>query len=318
MAQSLKQALRAYCNLNSDIDDLNQIVKNTCADDKAYEAELKRRTHEYMQTHRIDCLFDAMTGKFVYRNVRSTPRPLSEDMQALVIAEIEKAEREGKLVATDVETLLLDVITMIQSVRSSKTESLKISEKKPASIKNAVEPSVKKVGEMVNQYVVLAEQNAVKAAQVAQVKKDLKEQLQQIEAPVKQYCEAKSIEKKPLNFPRRWSTQFSNCVSTLDPTYFTKVKKHTARRYLKYTKFRARNRTVKSLRPSKKHMKEVLTDLVTERQTGWTHVSIVKTLFKKLYEEAEAKIVQKLQECETTPVFKLSLGSKLGMDDDDE
>lgn len=317
MARSIRQALRDYCNLNSDLADLAVISKQVGAEDKQYLAEMKRQTHEYMQTHHVDCFLDGASGKFVYRASRLVPRPLSAELEEMILAEIDKAEQEGKLVAADVEAVLLDVVTMIQKIRSHKTESLRIGPKKPTSIKDVVEPKIKEVRDMLSKYVALTDQTTDRDTAVSTAKKIIKEKLTEIVPAVKDYCAAQSIVKKATNFPRRWTAVFTSCVNGLLPDYFSTVKKHTARRYLQYKQSKARNCKVTSLRPSKTHITDILTDLARETPTGWTHLSMAKRLFKRLHEEAEQTIVTKLAANDTAPVFKVSLGASLGLNEDE-
>lgn len=313
--RAIKQALRDYCNLRSDIDEISQVSKEMCAEDKAYATELKRRVHEYMQSQRIDCMFDVSSGKFVYRASRKTAKPLSEDMQALIVEEVEKQEREGKLTFVDVETLLLDVIHLIQEVRSTQTETLKIGDKKPASVADAVTPHIPEVAQMLKTYVEMEEKLKQASALVSNVKSQLGEKLNEVVPIVREYCATHKIVKKPMNFRRQWSTTFTKSVAHFDPTYMQKTTPQTTRRYLQYKQSKARNRKITTLRPSKKHMAEVLENITSSRSLGWTHSKVVKQLFVKLYEEAEQAVEKKLQENETAPVFKVSLGAKLGLDD---
>ncbi len=317
MARSLRQALRDYCNLNADLADLTAALNEAHGEDKQYLTGLKRRVHEYMQLHKVECFFDAQSTQFVYRSARNTARPLSDEMQQLILEEVAKAEQTANLSGTDVQTLLLAVIALIQEVRTKTTETLKIASKKPETIKVAVTPDIPEVTHMVHEYITLTQKINHANAAVTQVKKDLKEQLVSVEPVVKEYCAGHSIVKKPMNFPRRWSSAFSTCMAAMDPEYFKKKHARTARRYLQYKQSKARNRKVTTLRPSKKHMTEILQNVVASKKTGWTYTTLVQTLFRYLYQEAEEAIVHKLEESDKTPVFKVSLGATVGLEEDE-
>jgi len=309
-SRAIKQALRDYCNLTTDLAELGSVSKTQCAEDKVLLNECKRQLHEHMQAHHIDCLFDEASGKFLYRAFRSSARPLSEDMQALIIEEIAQAEQEGKLKFVDLESLVLDVVRLIQQVRTGKTESLKISDKKPTSVAAAVTPSVQELAKLLSTYLSLDEKLKKLDASMKEVKKELTEKLTEVKPLVEEYCKSRSIVKKPMDFQRRMSSSFSGCIVKFEPGYFNRVKQARARRFLQYKQSKYRNRKVTTLRPSKKHMAEVLEGLTTKKTSGWTHTSLVQTLFKTLYEEAEEVLVKKLEENENTPVFKVSLTGK--------
>jgi hypothetical protein len=316
-ARATKQTLRDYCNWTTDLAELARVSKTSCAEDKVFCNDVKRQLHEHMQTHHIDCFYDTVSGKFLYRTSRSSPKALSEEMQLLVLEEIGKAETEGKLKFVDIKTLVLDVIRLIQQVRTNKTESIKIDVKKPASASDAVTPTVKEVVTMLSAYIATDDKLSKLDSFGKDVKKNLTEKLKDVKPLVEDYCKTHSIIKKPMDFRRRISSEFTTCVTKFEPDYFNKVKSQHARRFLQYKQSKSRNCKVVTLRPSKKHMTEVLEQLTTQQTAGWTHVKLVQTLFKKLHEEAEENIVKKLEENETNPVFKLSL---LGVatEDDDE
>jgi hypothetical protein len=303
----LKQALKNYCNWSTDLAELAGARKVGCADDILRRNELKRQIHEYMQAQHIDCLYNEKRAKFVYRAVRKNARPLSEDMQSLILEEIGKAEREGKLQFVDTEMLILDVIRLIQQTRTASTETLKVSDKKPSTIGDAVVPTIPAVAAMMSTYLDLEAKLCRLDAAVKQVKDDLTARINEVKPIVAEYCKARSVIKKPMDFNRRMSSSFSKCIVEFDPTYFSRVRRQKARRFLQYKQSRSRNRKVTTLRPSKKHMTETLEMLTRQKTTGWTHVKIVKQLFKTLYDEAEQTIAKKLEENESNPVFKVSL-----------
>lgn len=303
----LKQALKNYCNWSTDLADLAEARKVSCAEDILRRNELKCQIHEYMQAQHIDCLYDESRTKFVYRAVRKSARPLSEDMQALILEEIGKAERDGKLKFVDIEMLILDVIRLIQQTRATSTETLKLGDKKPATAGDAVVPTIPAVATMLATYIDLDAKLVRLDAAVKKVKDDLTARIKEVKPIVEGYCKTRSVIKKPMDFNRRMSSGFSKCIVEFDPTYFSRVQKQKARRFLQYKQSRSRNRKVSTLRPSKKHMTEVLETLTRQKTTGWTHVGLVQQLFKSLYDEAEQLIVKKLEENESNPVFKVSL-----------
>ena len=309
--RAIKQALRDYCNWSTDLAELATVSRKVCAEDKMYCNDMKRQLHEYMQQQHIDCMLDTASQKFLFRSVRNVPRPLTEDIQSLILQEISKAEQEGKLVNTDTETLILDVITLIQKCRTGKSETLKIGDKKPTSVATVVTPQVPEVGKMLSNYIAIVEKNNQLDTSAKQVKKDLAEKIKEVEPIVKEYCSSHSIVKKPMNFPRRMSAEFSSCITKFEPSYFSTVKSKTARRYLQFKRSKCRNRKITTLRPSKKHMVATLEALTTQRKTGWSHTKLVRELFKTLYDEAEQAVIRKIQENETTPVFKVSLGASV-------
>ena len=313
---SINQALRSFCNLSSDLEELTTVQAQACAEDAAFCTNAKRQLHEHMQTHKIDCMLDILSGKFLCRVTRSTPKALSEEMQELILEEIGKAENEGKLTFMNTEALILDVIRLIQQVRTSKTESLQICAKKPPSVADAVVPTVKEVASMMSMYIQLAEKIAGLAKIAGDTKKELVEKIEALKPSVEEYCRSRNLIKKPITFPRRMSTAFTACVTKFEPAYFSTVKSRKSRRFMQYKQSKARARKISALRPSKKHMVEVLETLTSQQTSGWTHVKLVKTLFERLYKEAEDSIAEKLKENEANPVFKVSLGRK-GADDEE-
>ena len=315
MSRTLRHALRKYCNLNADLDALTETSKEARADDKAFLEDLKRRVHEYMQKHKIECFFEENSKKFIYRSSRATTKPLTEALRALIIQEVEKAEKDGKLTYTDTESLVLTVIELVQQARRGKSESLKISDTKPASIKKVVTPTVVEVQKMLRQYVEHFEKEAKLDESINLVKKDLKNQIQEILPTVEGYCKEKNVIKKPMNYPRQWSTSFTKCITTLKPDYFKKTKQHVARRFLQYKQSKARNRKVTTLRPSKTHMVDLLHQFVEHKKSGWTFSNIIKRLFEKLHDEAEEAVAKKLEANETSPVFKVSMGKTIDEED---
>lgn len=315
-ARTIKQALRDYCNLKTDLDELSDSKKRACAEDKVFCADLKRQLQEYMQAQHIDCLLDTASDKFLCRMSRSSPKPLSESMRDLILKEIGDAEREGKLKFIDIDTLILDVITLIQKLRTNKTEMLKITDKKPSSVGDAVIPSVQEVQTMLASYIEVDAKISALEESAKGVEKDLKDKLTQVVPLVEDYCKSHSVIKKPMNFPRRMSSEFTSCITKFEPEYFSRVKNQSARRFLQYKQSKSRARKVTTLRPSKKHMVEVLGDLTASKKSGWSHVKLVQSLFDTLQQEAEDLIAKKLQKNEDDPVFKVSLCGKVNDDDE--
>ena len=316
MAKSLRKALRDYCNLDSDLKDLAEAKKTVIPEDKAHIATLRQRLEKHMVEHKVDCFFDPGTQKFVYRSKRTTTKPLTEELQDTIIQVLEQKQQNGELNAiVDMEQFIKVIVDNIQLLRAKHTSFIAMSDKKPSSIKTVVTPAITKIQELVHDYITHSEKLKELETQINAARKEINVKLEEAKPIVEIYCRDNSIIKKPMNFKRQWSTEFSSCITKLNPHYFTKVKKHTARRYLQYKQSKSRNRKVTSLRPNKGHIVELLTSF-TQQRTNWTHVNIVKELFRVLQEEAEEKIAKKLEENESSPNYKLSLGAELGYGDE--
>lgn len=304
----LKAALTQYCNIQADLHELKLFKAQTLKPETDHFNHLKKQVHDYMKEQHVECLVDEHTGLFVYRASRKTPRPLTIDLEEIIVDEIRKAEASGQIAGgTDITELVQTVIKLVQEIRSTTTESLKIVEKQPPSIKTCMSPVVKEVKELLASFCAYH----IKQKKINQTLKhttsEINEKLKQVLPTVQQYCSKKGIIKKPVTFRRNWSSAFSSCVTSFHPTYFDKPHPAKSQAYLQYKKTVVRKREIKSLRPSKKYMQEMLCNLSTTK-SSWRPSELAKALFKTLREEAEQKMITKLETAETEPVFKVSLG----------
>lgn len=307
-SRTSRAIIRQYCNLASDLDELQALSKQVLAEDTKQLKDMKQRIQTYMREHKIDCMYDEVYKKFLYRATMNKPRPITEEVQGYIISEIEKAEAAGTLVVSDMESFVLEIVDLIQNLRKTPVEVVKTAVKKPATVREAVTPTVRPVAARLSQYFELETKHKDLSTHIAETKKQIQSQINDVKPAIEEFCSAKKLVRKKMNFPRRRSTMFAKCASALDPEYFNRVKHQSGSRYLTYKQSKARNRKVTSLRPSKKLLKDVATELCKNRAT-WKYSEAARHIFQRLQQDAEASILKKLEENETNKVFKL--GGKL-------
>ena len=313
----LKRAMRQYCNAQADLHDLQQYQKAAIKPELDVCKQLKTQLHDYMKEHDVQCLLDSHTKQFVYRQSRKTPRALTVELEEIIVDEIQKAETAGQLSpSTDLAELVQDVVRMVQEVRSMTVESLKIASKQPPSIKISLTPTVPEVQKLLSTYLLKTQECNDKAGQIKEAKSSIQATLAEATPHVYNYCVQKGAVKKPVNFKRNWSSAFSSCITKLNPNYFSKARPATTPAFLQMKQSKPRVRQVKALRPSKKRMLEVLTNL-SQQKKSWTATSLTKNLFQLLRQEAEQNLVAKFESAEKDPVFKLSLNLNKESDDSD-